>query len=150
MSDLAQEIIVCYSLIDLTKTDVIGTYKPTVNGDQGAWNFRRNQQRNWESMIQLIGLRAQPVHLTDPVILDQRDLRDYRFSDLYSGHHRVWTFEFASEHAGVFGQDFELLIDDVHNVPINVGLTETVSFPTPVFDAMLHHNVYFSTKVDNK
>ena len=141
MSDRVLEIITCYSLIDITATGVVGTHKADVGTE--SWMFRRNQQRNWETMLQLIGLRAQPVYLKDPVVLHDQDLTSYRFSSQFQGNHRVWTFEFASEHDQVFGPDLALLMDDVHNIPVNVGLDETVEVEIPLFDTRVHHNVYF-------
>jgi hypothetical protein len=31
--------------------------------DLAAWNRSRNQQRNWETLLQILGLRAQPMDL---------------------------------------------------------------------------------------
>jgi hypothetical protein len=146
MLDSTREIIVCSSLVDLTPTGTVGSYKPHVDGDPKSWNHRRDQQRNWETMIQLLGLRAQPMYLTDPVILEDQDLDQYRFGPEFSGRHRIWRFEFASEHTQVYGENLQALLHDVHNVPIMTHLDETAAFSAPVFDTLGHTNVYFILK----
>lgn len=143
MVENTHKVISCYTLVDITKTGTIGTFKKGIDIDEKSWNFSRNQQRNWETVLQLISLRAQPIYLEDPVLLKERDLKDFKFSQKFVGNHNVWVFRFSSEHQSVFGDDLSLLRSDVHNVPINVGLKETTVFALPVFDCLSHHNVYF-------
>lgn len=50
-----------------------------------SWTSSRNQQRNWETILQLIGLYSQPQHISD--------LR------MHKGR---WLFEFQTEFADVF------------------------------------------------
>ena len=74
--------IKCKTFFDITATGVTGHYKPsrTPNLDPDAWNRARNQQRNWETLNQLINLRTQIMEITNP----KCDLD-------------TWTFEFESE-----------------------------------------------------
>ena len=67
---------------DITATGVIGHFKnarpPYL--DINVWNRARNQQRNWETLTQLINLRTQIVSMTDPEFRNNQ-----------------WSFEFESE-----------------------------------------------------
>ena len=59
----------CQTLFDITATGVTGHFKttrvPYVDQagqeivDQATWNRSRNQQRNWETLTQILGLRTQ-------------------------------------------------------------------------------------------
>ena len=75
---------------DITATGVTGHCKPARMpftdqaghriADQAQWNRSRNQQRNWETLQQIISLRTQLHEITLPACeLDQ------------------WTFDFTTE-----------------------------------------------------
>jgi hypothetical protein len=53
--------------------------------NQQDWQRSRNQQRNYETLLQIFGLKTQPLDITDPVHTDNR-----------------WEFEFSVESAAVF------------------------------------------------
>ena len=53
--------------------------------DFDSWNSSRNQQRNWETILQLIGLYTQPQSISDIRIKNGR-----------------WEFEFETEFDDVF------------------------------------------------
>jgi hypothetical protein len=104
----------CRTLFDITATGITGHYRSVrlpmtdwagntiVTEDQ--WNRARNQQRNWETLTQIVSLRTQLFDLTDPV-QDQDS----------------WSFEFSVESASVFGSaddPTKVLIQDSHNVPM--------------------------------
>ena len=112
--------IVCTTTFDITVTGVTGHYKVsrvpfrdragreiTTERD---WNRSRNQQRNWETLQQLLSLRTQVFSATVPT---------------RRGH--TWQFEFEVESQDVYGQDLELLRSDCEGVPMLTGLGETVS-----------------------
>ena len=74
--------IKCSTRFDITATGVIGHYRSGKHpySDLVSWNRARNQQRNWESLTQLISLRTQVDFLSKPICKDQ-----------------LWSFEFATE-----------------------------------------------------
>ena len=79
------------------------------------WNFSRNQQRNWETILQVVSLKTQAIDITNPVIMTREDKK-------------VWQFSFAIEHTGIYdnGNDqLGLLKEEVHGVPMITGLNET-------------------------
>lgn len=126
-----------YTLVDITETGV--------TRDRGTQELERNQQRNWETVLQCIGLRAQPMHMVAKI--DTADLDFYEFGEMYTGMHRVWSFAFTVEHENVFKQDQDRLyyLDQSFNqVPIITGLDETARFLLPIFyTAGAIKNIYF-------
>ena len=88
--------ILCRCLFDITATGVTGHFKGsripfrdrTGNSitDEAVWNRARNQQRNWETLTQIIGLRTQVMDLTQPERFDG-----------------AWEFEFATETPDAYG-----------------------------------------------
>jgi hypothetical protein len=110
----------CQTLFDITATGVTGHYKvtrmPFVDQagqrihDQTSWNRSRNQQRNWETLTQILGLRTQLFDMTDPV-------RDKSGTS--------WMFEFETEISGAFGPDSDptqILRTDAEGVPMILDL----------------------------
>ena len=110
----------CQTLFDITATGVTGHFKVTrmpfvdLAGqrihDQASWNRSRNQQRNWETLTQILGLRTQLFDMTDPV-------RDKSGTS--------WMFEFETEISGVFGPDSDptqILRTDAEGVPMILDL----------------------------
>lgn len=111
---------VCQTLFDITATGTTGHCKPNrmpfrdragqVIHDQATWNHSRNQQRNWETLTQILSLRTQLFDLTDPV-MDHTGTR--------------WMFEFETETDGVYGSESDpvaVLRADAAGVPMLGGL----------------------------
>ena len=69
---------------DCTATGVTGHFR---DGNQAQWVRRRNQQRNYETLTQIIGLYTQPQNLSLPV---------------HNADHGTWSFEFETEFEGIF------------------------------------------------
>jgi hypothetical protein len=127
-----------FSLIDITATGVIR--------GQDADAVDRNQQRNWETVVQCMGLRTQPQNIQPPSQIDV-GLDQLEFGDFYSGIQRVWTWTWTVESAGVYDTDRPLsgLLQDFEQVPVITGLTETARFMLPIFYPYGSiKNVYFS------
>ena len=106
--------ILCRCLFDITATGVIGHFKSSRipfkdrSGqqiiDEKTWNRSRNQQRNWETLTQIIGLRTQIVDLTVPEKFDG-----------------AWEFEFATETPDAYGSEEDptrILRLDARGVPM--------------------------------
>jgi hypothetical protein len=107
---------VCQTLFDITATGVTGHCKVTrmpfqdraeqTIRDEESWNRSRNQQRNWETLTQILGLRTQLFDLTMP-IQDQTGTR--------------WMFEFETESDGIYGPESDpvsVLRADAAGVPM--------------------------------
>ena len=129
--------IQCQTLFDITATGVTGHIKPgrmpfhDLAGhriaDAADWNRSRNQQRNWETVTQLIGLRTQVINLTTPVKIDSQ-----------------WQFEFEVDNENLFSDDRDslaVLKADCAGVPMLTGLTETPAL-TPLL--AVDTNIWFT------
>jgi hypothetical protein len=117
---------VCQTLFDITATGTTGHPKATrwpyqdragqVIADTQDWNRSRNQQRNWETLQQILGLRTQITEITDPVA-DATGTR--------------WMFEFETDTPGAFGPNSDptaVLRTDADGVPmLKDSLSEAVT-----------------------
>jgi len=99
--------------VDITPTGVTDNSRK----DDPDFHLKRNQQRNYDTLLQVLSLRSNVI---DPSV-----------SIWYDAQNEVnlWRLSFYTDHAGVFGIDNSAFLDDVHMVPIVPGLTET----TPIF-----------------
>lgn len=86
---------------DITQTGITGRFKPDGEMTANEWNEKRNQQRNLETIIQILCLRAQLTDVTTPVQEDDQ-----------------WVFTFNSDTENAWGPDLELFVNDARNVPM--------------------------------
>lgn len=133
--------ILCKTLFDCSSTGVTGHYRvssipfkdragQTIDSLQ-AWNFSRNQQRNWETVNQLISLRTQPV-----------DVQPAQCQD------GTWQFVFEVEQPLVYSisgaeDDFGALINECAGVPMITGLKETMTTSTVLITSGPDQNIWF-------
>lgn len=107
---------------DCTMTGIVGHFRPsqipfvTRVGlrieNQAQWIRARNQQRNWETITQLISLFAQPQDLS---------------AAEYNSETQQWTMNFWVETPGIFeadGDPVKLLKVACQGVPMITGLGE--------------------------
>jgi hypothetical protein len=135
-----------YTLVDVTDTGI--------RRYQQELHLKRNQQRNWETVLQVIGLRAQPVDLVGARNPKMVSMQTHNFGSYYRGSQRCWKFMFFIEHNEVFGPEEDptrFLIQDFDEVPIITGLEETAAFPDPVFytEGILK-NLYFRVSFETE
>jgi len=103
--------------IDITPTGVRN------KSDDPDWLLKRNQQRNYDTLVQVIGLRTQP--LTESCHREKSSWVDRDGVDV-----DAWHLEFTVDRSDVLGVKGELFLKDIDGVPIVPGLTETIpSFP---------------------
>jgi len=118
-----------YTLVDITATGVIRSTDPD--------DIRRNQQRNWETVLQCIGLRTQPLHIQEPTIYEDIEMARTRFGEFYNMRPQtVWSWSWAVEKHGIYdlpNQPMGGLLQDLEQVPIISGLEETARFMLPIF-----------------
>jgi hypothetical protein len=126
-----------FTLIDITPTGV------TNHVSERA--FERNQQRNWETVQQIISLRTQPIIISTNSLTD--DVNRYNFGINYTGQHKIWTFTFAVDYADIYqeGPDkFGLVKYDFKITPIILGLLETATPERAMFYPKgPWNNIYF-------
>jgi hypothetical protein len=138
--DPALEYYVCKTLFDITPTGITGQFTsakiPFTDragqhiSDEDSWERSRNQQRNWDTMIQIISMRAQP--------LDLRQLP--RVGD-------YWRLLFGTDAKQVFlkaDNPVGLLEEDADMVPMSIGLGEAEPIVPPVIISTNgHKNTFF-------
>lgn len=133
----------CRTLFDCSATGVTGHFRAsqvpyqdkigqTIN-NVDDWNRSRNQQRNWETLLQIISLRSQP--------------EDIRFPRKQEDH---WEFEFTVATEGVFGQPnskepFADLYKDCEGIPMITNLHEEVALTPVVCAHGAEQNIWFES-----
>lgn len=129
------------TLVDITAT---GVTRHTAEQE-----LARNQQRNWETVLQVIGLRAQPQLIEGPIVREFEVDESSGFGEMYYGAQRVWIFCFGVESEDVFlldGDPVGGLDKDFAQVPVICGLNETARFILPIFYPYgAIKNIYFKT-----
>ena len=109
-SEVLSSNIEYYSLF--TKLDITRT------GD-----FADNTQKDFESVVQVIGLRAMPTVMNNPVYLNgtgQNLLENYGASSITGSG---FIFKFATEMPGA--HTVQTLIDELHDIVLNSGVIDT-------------------------
>lgn len=133
---------VCQTLFDITATGITGHFKTTrvpftdqagqTVSDQESWNRSRNQQRNWETLTQILGLRTQLFDLSRPVI---------------DSSGTCWMFEFETETDGTFGSDLdptEILRTDAEGVPMILDLDNRPDLIPVLCTTGPNQNIWFA------
>ena len=134
--------VLCRTLFDCTFTGVTGHLRPQqlpfvtktglVIDTPDQWNRSRNQQRNWESLLQIVSLRTQPMNVVYPV--KQKD---------------VWHFEFEVEAEGVLSGGYQTdelsgLVGDCEGVPMIIGLDESIAITSTLHATGADQNIWFT------
>jgi hypothetical protein len=132
----------CQTQFDITVTGITGHFKSAhmpfrdragqLIQDTVSWNRSRNQQRNWETLTQILGLRTQLFALTDP-IPDQTGTR--------------WMFEFETETDGVYGPNndpTQVLRADANGVPMLRELNNTLDIESVLVTDGPKQNIWFA------
>jgi len=129
----------CCTLIDITPTGVV-----TYTHENSK---KRNQQRNWETVIQILSLRTQPQIISTH--RETQDLTKFQFGITHSGKHTVWSFIFGVEYKDVYRQEadpFCLLRNDFKYIPVITKLDETIEIDPPMFiPSGPMNNIYFKS-----
>ena len=109
------------TLLDITRT----------NPSRAETDLKKiGQQANFNSLIQSIGLRSNVEWQKDPTVYNGR------LPEPFSGKSNYWVWEFQVERDQVFemdGDPIKLLVDDLHGVPMIVGLDETAEIKPSAF-----------------
>ena len=109
------------TLVDITRTNAVKT-----ESDQ----LKILQQNNFNSLRQAIELRSNIEWNRDP------EKRDGRLPIELEGSASYWFWEFDVEREDLFlanNDPVALLKDDLHGVPIIIGLTETAEIKPAAF-----------------
>jgi hypothetical protein len=121
------QFYVGYTLVDITATGKTRGNDPD--------DVERNQHRNWETVVQCMGLRTQPQNIQTPTVIEA-ELTDYDFGEFYQGHNKIWQWVWSVEQSEVYdipGNKLGGLQKDFEQVPVITCLTETARFMLPIF-----------------
>lgn len=133
----------CRTLFDCSATGVTGHFRPgqvpfddntgKVINNIDDWSFARNQQRNLETIMQMISLRAQPT------------ITDYPYNN-----NGVWEFVFEVESAGVYSatgdlHDLGSLINECAGIPMILNLNESQVTEPCLITHGPNKNIWFET-----
>ena len=138
--------IQCATLFDITET---GVRNHTANArlpfqdqagqnvdTESAWVRSRNQQRNWETLNQILALRTLPENISSPVR-----------QQLEQGH--TWQFEFDIPDLSAVSEGdaaLSLLLQDCESVPMITGLQETADLEPALRTRGAAANTWFVIK----
>ena len=135
--------VICRTLFDCSRTGTTGHFRvgqvPYLDQSGaeirniGDWTVSRNQQRNFETILQMISLRAQPEITSNPV-----------------QEHDQWRFEFTVESAGVYSadgsvHDLSALLTECAGTPMIVGLREQPGLDAHLITQGERQNIWFET-----
>jgi hypothetical protein len=131
--------IKCTTLFDITATGIRNNYKESrlpvrddtgqMLMDQQSWIRSRNQQRNWETINQIIALRCLPENISTPVKEENKWIFDFELSDLST--------------VSMNDNDLHYLQHDANGVPMIVGLDESHTLEPVISTTDENPNVFF-------
>lgn len=135
--------IQCRTLFDCSRTGVTGHYRAsqvpfqdqtgqTISNEQD-WKFARNQQRNWETIVQIISLRTQPMNLSETTVQNQ-----------------VWQFTFEVEADGVYSvnadvNNMDALLQECNSIPMVTNLKEKSGIDSKLIVQGQGQNIWFKS-----
>jgi len=98
--------IKCYTLFDITVTNIRNRGKPEREDLLQEWIQKRNTQCNFDTIVQAISLRSQPDVLGNPVKSNIRFDEFIQFGFLFDQEedntYPCWSFVFSVHHSSVF------------------------------------------------
>ena len=113
---------------DITATGITGHYKNSQKLSVVEWNKARNQQRNLETLIQIVALRTQIMSTTIP-----------------NENNKIWEFEFDSE-SNVWDTGTDtvgVLKADSDGVPMLLNLNNDPDIDAVLITQGLRQNIWF-------
>jgi pullulanase/glycogen debranching enzyme len=116
------------TLFDITATGITGRYNNSQKLSAVEWNKARNQQRNLETLIQVIALRTQIMSNTMP-----------------NENKKIWEFEFESE-SNVWDDGTDpvgVLKADSDGVPMILELDNSLDIAPILVTAGPTQNIWF-------
>jgi len=132
--------ILVKTLFDCSDTGTTGNFRPSqmpyrdsgdhLIQDHGSWSRSRNKQRNFETLLQVFGLRTQ---------LESVSAVECR------GHEWQFTFEVANP--AVYGEleSLDLLLQDCEGVPMLTQLDEKIPLKSVLSTRGQDQNIWFSS-----
>jgi len=140
-------IISCYTLFDITQTNVPNRYRPDMDQE---WRYKRNTQSNFDTVQQAISLRSQPEIVRIPektmIRFDEFTEFGFLFSQFEDETYPCWSFDFTVQHPSVFYDgvnELGALYSDCDRVPMIKCHTEWANLPAFLDSSDELRNIYF-------
>lgn len=131
---------ILFTTVDITPTGVFSS----TSKDTSDYQLKRNQQRNYDTLCQVISLRA---NIENPTVTSnfKSAVPTIFTNPNLPKHYTVWTLTFYCDRQHVFGERHCALINDLHMVPIVPNCLETLpQFPPYFMTTGDFRNVYIS------
>jgi hypothetical protein len=145
-------IITCYTLFDITVTNVPNRQRPDIDKDPQEWYHKRNTQSNFDTIQQVISLRSQPEIIRKPSKIEIRFDKFTDFGFLFEQRedetYPCWSFDFTVQHPSVFYDgihDLGSLYRDCERVPMIKCHTMWDKLDTTLDSSDELRNIFFKT-----
>lgn len=142
--------IKCYTLFDITNTGIPNRKLPsTLTPDEVVdWKKRRNTQSNYDTLLQVLGLRSQPEDISTVRMSNINFIEFDNFGFLFESEapQPCWSFEFSIFHPSVFDDgvnELGALYSDCDTVPMTKVGTEWDKLPDFLDTSAELRNIYF-------
>ena len=133
----------CATLFDITQTGV--NHRRSKLERKEEFDIAGSQQSNFETILQSIGIRAQPEDITSPI---KKTQQIKNFGTKYKVNHDIpiWMFTFTVSKNGVFQvgeQELDGLYQDCESVPMIIGLEEYKFINKTLNTTQEYKNIHF-------
>ena len=142
--------ISCYTLFDITQTNVLNRHRPVQDQDIKEWMYKRNTQCNFDTVQQAISLRSQPEVVRIPektqIRFDEFTEFGFLFEQEDDNMYPCWSFYFDVQHPSVFYDgvnELGSLYRDCDQVPMIKCGTEWDKLPAFLDSSDELRNIYF-------
>ena len=131
-----------HTLVDITENGNLKqafpfkTKQGEVIHDKHSLAIARDQNSNFNTILQLLQLRGNITWEHPPQKIELISLGNHAFGSYYEGTHNTWHFQFFTEQSDVFGDQTdptEKFKDDFNLVPILSNCKNTAHFPIGTF-----------------
>jgi len=131
-----------HTLVDISKNGNLRNTFPfetpagDVIEDKATLRIARDQESNFNTMIQMLQMRGNITWEMPPQMMELPNLGNHGFSSYYEGKHNTWHFQFFTEQSGVYGDmtdPTQHLVEDFNLVPMITNCTNTAHLPIQTF-----------------
>lgn len=136
----------CSTLFDITQTGIIS--RRNANNEDPTWILKRNQQCNFDTIVQAISLRSQPENITAPKKQQLSFKEKHNFGLLFDKNIKInyWAFDFDINYANVYNNgihELGYLFLDCDKIPMIKCNTEWNKLPNYLDTDTNTRNIYF-------
>ena len=121
-----------HTLVDITENGNLKQEFPfktsigDVISDKHSLNVARNQNSNFNTMLQILQIRGNVTWEQSPQRVELSSLGNHQFGSYHEGQQNTWHFQFFTEQVGIYGDledPTQNLQEDFNLVPIITDLS---------------------------